>query len=73
MTQLSFTIEELIKLKNGLDYLPNSVNLSKQYFDECIELMKKIDYIIEHLRRQKRTADKFVEWRKSVNDDKLPT
>ena len=43
-----FTKEELIKLKNGLEYLPDIVNLSKQYFDECETIIKKLNIMIDN-------------------------
>lgn len=67
---LSFTKDELIKMKNGLEYLHKSINLSLQYFNECVELVKKIDYQIEHLDRQEKTAAKFHEWQKQLKDQR---
>lgn len=41
-----FTKEELIILKNGVDWLPNSVNLSLDYLEKCKALFRKIDGLI---------------------------
>ncbi len=43
-----FTKEELIKLKNGIDYLPNSVNMSTQYLADCVVIMQKLDKMIDN-------------------------
>ncbi len=54
-----FTKDELIKLKNGLDYLPQSVNLSLQYYNECVLLMNRIDVMISYF--DDRMSDERIE------------
>ncbi len=54
-----FTKDELIKLKNGLDYLPQSVNLSLEYYNECVLLMKRIDVMISYF--DDRMSDERIE------------
>ena len=41
------TKDELIKLKNGLEYLPNSVSISKKYWNECEEIIRKLQSMID--------------------------
>ena len=41
-----FTIKQLIILKNGIDYLPNSVNISTQLLADCAVLLEKLDNMI---------------------------
>lgn len=43
-----FTKDELIKLKNGLDHLPNSVNISHEYWSECEEIISKLQSLIDN-------------------------
>ena len=54
-----FTKDELIKLKNGLDYLPKSVNLSLEYYNECVLLMNRIDVMISYF--DDRMSDERIE------------
>lgn len=41
-----FTIEELIILKHGLEYLPNSLNISNNYLNKCGNIINKINQMI---------------------------
>jgi len=43
-----FTEEELIKLKNGLEYLPSIAILSSKYLKECNYIIKKIESMIDN-------------------------
>lgn len=43
-----FTREELIILNNGVEYLPDSVNLSKEYLEKCQKLTEKIQSMIKN-------------------------
>ncbi len=43
-----FTKEELITLKNGIEYLPNNVNLSKQYMFNCGVILGKLQEMIDN-------------------------
>ena len=43
-----FTKDELIKLKNGLEYLPESVNLSSKYLEDCSVILKKLESMIDN-------------------------
>lgn len=43
-----FTKAELIKLKNGLEYLPQTVNISIRYRGECDELILKLQSMIDN-------------------------
>jgi len=43
-----FTKDELIKLKNGLEYLPNSVGISTKYWNECEEIILKLKTMIDN-------------------------
>jgi len=43
-----FTKEELIKLKNGIEYLPNSISISHQYLADCVVIMQKLDGMIDN-------------------------
>ena len=43
-----FTKDELIALKNGIDYLPNSVNLDKKYREMCEGVFKKLQSMIDN-------------------------
>jgi hypothetical protein len=47
-----FTQDELIKLKNGLEYLPNSVSISSDYWNECQKIINKINFIIDNYDAQ---------------------
>jgi hypothetical protein len=42
-----FTKEELIALKNGIDYLPQVINMSSEYKDMCAGIISKIESMIE--------------------------
>jgi hypothetical protein len=42
-----FTKGELIKLKNGLEYLPNNVSMSQKYWNECEDIIRKIQSMID--------------------------
>jgi hypothetical protein len=48
-----FTKEELITLKNGIEYLPDSVNLSKQYREHCHRIIAKLQAMIEDYREER--------------------
>lgn len=41
-----FTLAELIILKNGIEYLPSAVNVSKNYMDKCGLIIDKLDDLI---------------------------
>ena len=43
-----FTKEELIALKNGIEYLPNSVNLDNKYQEMCDGIIVKIKSLIDN-------------------------
>lgn len=52
------TKEELIKLKNGLEHLPNTVSMSKKYWDECEEIIRKLQSMIDtYCEHKERTLD----------------
>ena len=42
-----FTKEELIVLKNGIEYLPVHLNLSKQYAEKCKVIFDKLQSMID--------------------------
>ncbi len=44
-----FTLEELIKLKNGIEYLPQMVNLDSKYIEECAFIMIKLNTLIQEI------------------------
>jgi hypothetical protein len=43
-----FTKDELIILKNGIEYLPNNVNLSQQYMFDCGVVLSKLYTMIKN-------------------------
>lgn len=43
-----FTKEELIALKNGIDYLTQSVNLDCKYQELCNHIFKKLETMIDN-------------------------
>lgn len=48
-----FTKEELIALKNGIEYLPDRVNLSSMYQEKCDELITKLKHMINNYEDKK--------------------
>jgi UDP-2,3-diacylglucosamine pyrophosphatase LpxH len=43
-----FTKEELIALKNGIEYLPERVNLDNKYQEMCNRIISKIKSMIDN-------------------------
>ena len=50
-----FTKEELIKLRNGIDYLLKAINETMQYNNECVELFAKIGQMIDNYCEHKKS------------------
>lgn len=43
-----FTKEDLMKLKCGLEHLPNSLVMGKLYWDDCQKIILKIQSMIDN-------------------------
>jgi hypothetical protein len=44
-----FDKDELITLKNAIEYLPGTVKLSKQYLMKCDVILSKIEFMIDRI------------------------
>ncbi len=43
-----FTKEELIVLKNGIEYLPLHLNFSKKYIEKCKDIFDKLESMVDN-------------------------
>lgn len=43
----TFNKAELIKMRNGIEYMPSSVNMDNKYLAECALLIRKLNRMIE--------------------------